>query len=208
MQAPKRLLKMIRPFGPDNRDYGHEILRVKLKNGEEYAVDIAAAQHGYYDPVYPWEWYVQTRILKIKSVLSFGGSKAKYCGAEWCGKPGYKGAVRTALKEFAEIFDKAVGEWEGKGVKVADMLRMNEGAFVKTREELVKFVGCELEEYKGVFEKGATSKLGHGANDLQSFVIRDLGEDGELWSEERGSADTHDMYSSAGDSGKGNLRHD
>lgn len=161
---PKRPLKMIRPNGPDNNDYEHEIMQVTLKTGEVYAVDITGAQHGYYDSVYPWHRYLQTRVRSTGELLSFGASKAKYCGAEWCGQPGYKGAVKIMHREFAVAFDRAVGEWQAKGVGVAEMLRMGEEGFVRTREELMRHVGGALQDFKRVFERRLRCERGSSAD--------------------------------------------
>ncbi|KAE9380047.1 hypothetical protein N431DRAFT_315648, partial [Stipitochalara longipes BDJ] len=40
----------------------HDILKVEIKNGEVYALDLAGAQFGYYDPITPWEEYATTRV--------------------------------------------------------------------------------------------------------------------------------------------------
>ncbi|KAM0796922.1 hypothetical protein BDR22DRAFT_794481, partial [Usnea florida] len=55
---PKRPVKIIRPDGPDDRNYRHEIMRVELKSGEEFVIDITGAQHGFHDPLYPWHQYL------------------------------------------------------------------------------------------------------------------------------------------------------
>ncbi len=139
---------MIRPLplGPDNNEYGHEIMKVMLKSGEVYAIDITGAQHGYYDAVYLWDQYVQTRVQTAGEAMSFGSLKAKYCGPEWCDLPGHRGFIKSLDKAFAEAFDHAVGEWQTKGVKVAEMLRMGEEAFVRTREELMAYVAGVLQD--------------------------------------------------------------
>ena len=141
---------MIRPLplGPDNNEYDHEIMKVTLRSGEVYAIDITGAQHGYYDAVYLWDQYVQTRVQSAGEAMSFGSLKAKYCGPEWCDLPGLKGIIKSLGKAFAEAFDHAVGEWQKKGVNVAEMLRMGEEAFVRTREELMGYVAGVLQDLK------------------------------------------------------------
>jgi hypothetical protein len=43
----------------------HNILKVTLRSGEEYAVDLACAQYGHFDPVTPWDEFEEKRILDI-----------------------------------------------------------------------------------------------------------------------------------------------
>lgn len=143
---------MVRPNGPDNKDYGHEIMQIALKSGEVYAVDITGAQHGSYESVYPWHQYLETRVRIFGETLSFGSLKAKYCGEERCKVPGYQGLIRKLQKECAETFDDAVGEWQEKGVKVGEMLRMGEEGFVRTREELMGYVAGALQDHTRFFE--------------------------------------------------------
>lgn len=131
-------------------------MQITLKSGEVYAVDVTGAQHGYYDSVYPWDLYLQTRVRSLGEVLSSGASKTKYCGADRCDEPGFRGAIRTAQRGFAEIFDRAVGEWQEKGIKVVEMLRMGEEEFVRTREELMVYVDGVLQDHKGSFENRMT----------------------------------------------------
>ena len=160
IEPRKRPLKMIRPspFGLDD-EYGHEIMKVTLKSGEVYAIDITGAQHGYYDAVYLWDQYVQTRVQTAGEAMSFGSLKAVYLGPEWCGLPRYQGRINRLDKAFAEAFDHAVGEWQRKGVKVAEMLRMGEEAFVRTREELMGYVAGVLQDLKKRGPPGLTSKM-------------------------------------------------
>ena len=161
VKPPKRPSKKIRPFplGPDNAEYEHEIMKVTLKSGEVYAIDITGAQHGYYDAVYLWDQYLQTRVKTVGKVMSFGSLKAKYCGPEWCDLPGCNGAIKRVHKAFAEAFDHAVGEWQKKGVKVAEMLRMGEEAFVRTREELIGYVAGVFQDLKRSFEAEMASEM-------------------------------------------------
>lgn len=155
-QPPKRPMQTVRPDGPNRgNDCPHVILMVTLKDGEMYAVDVTGAQYGYYDSVYPWDQYLQTRVQtsgQEVSFRSFGSLKTKYHGAVWCATPGYKGAVRTAHREFATTFDRAVDEWQGKGVKVVEMLRMGAEAFVRARGELMGCVAGALQEFKRGFD--------------------------------------------------------
>lgn len=52
----------------DERGLCHEILRVTLRSGEAFIVDLSGAQHGYYDPITTWTEYRDNRIKNIISI--------------------------------------------------------------------------------------------------------------------------------------------
>ncbi len=61
----------------NNMDYiSHEIIKVTLRSGEVFAVDITGAQYGYHEPVTPWTKYEQERIFcAISAVDPYPSSK-------------------------------------------------------------------------------------------------------------------------------------
>lgn len=46
----------------------HDVLRVTLRSGEKYAVDLASAQHGHDEAVIPWKQFESERILNVLSI--------------------------------------------------------------------------------------------------------------------------------------------
>jgi hypothetical protein len=61
-----RCYSMTTPVEEIVRDTGgitHEMLKVTLRSGEVFAVDITGAQYGYHEPVTPWTKYQNDRIL-------------------------------------------------------------------------------------------------------------------------------------------------
>ena len=63
----KRELILIDVNGNENNiDYTHKLFRNTLKySGEVYALDLSGAQYGYYDPVTPFETYLEDRSRAI-----------------------------------------------------------------------------------------------------------------------------------------------
>ena len=47
----------------DFRGIRHEVLKLTLRSGEEFVVDLACAQYGYSEPVMRWEEYKELRVL-------------------------------------------------------------------------------------------------------------------------------------------------
>lgn len=60
----------------------HDIFKVEIENGKCYALDLAGAQFGHYDPLTPWDDYLRTRVEKVterenwEQYRYFGGLKA------------------------------------------------------------------------------------------------------------------------------------
>lgn len=59
--------------------YHHDVIKLRLKAGGEcYALDLTGAQFGYYDPITPWQEYIDTHVLSFpprKSPDYFGKLK-------------------------------------------------------------------------------------------------------------------------------------
>jgi len=76
---PKNVRRQLITIGLDGtRDdwiYSHMLLQVELTGGEEYAIDLAGAQHGYYEPITPWNVYEDTRVSSIKGSTGSWGAK-------------------------------------------------------------------------------------------------------------------------------------
>lgn len=45
---------------------GHQVLQVTLRSGDIFALDLASAQFGHYEPVMRWSSYISERISKIE----------------------------------------------------------------------------------------------------------------------------------------------
>jgi hypothetical protein len=60
------LQKAVTPF--DGSKHRHSVLKVTLRSGEKYAVDLAGTQDGHFDPVTPWKEFEEKRILNVVSV--------------------------------------------------------------------------------------------------------------------------------------------
>ena len=57
----------------DATDYFHSVLRVTLKHGDKYILDLTGAQYGWQEIVTPYDIYQQSKIRLIEEVLPFWG---------------------------------------------------------------------------------------------------------------------------------------
>lgn len=56
----------------DNADYVHQVFKITLKSGSEYALDLTSIQYGYAEPVVPWDRYLRERVTTIMQINEFG----------------------------------------------------------------------------------------------------------------------------------------
>jgi hypothetical protein len=60
---------------PHTTIFFREMLRVTLVDGSVYAFDISSAQYGHYEPVIPWDQYMEQRVTGINVTNDFGDQK-------------------------------------------------------------------------------------------------------------------------------------
>ncbi|KAL9580315.1 MAG: hypothetical protein Q9212_004568 [Teloschistes hypoglaucus] len=151
----------------DRTEYPHELFRVVLKTGEMYALDFSGAQHGYFDPVLPWDTYLQSRLggdpRRINAFHSFGNIHA-LC-AKYAQNPELYGitmkvnlalsrATISACEHFAEAKKKrSLGEY----------LKLPQAAFLKERDELIDHIIKELRMWHAPDYRKEVLSLGKGA---------------------------------------------
>lgn len=59
----------------DGTDYVHHVVKITLKNGAQYALDMTGAQYGWSESIMPWDTYKATRIQSITKTSPFGNAK-------------------------------------------------------------------------------------------------------------------------------------
>ena len=67
LKNPKLVITGVDGTGTEDPDqYQHEVFKIILKNGDKvYTLDLSSAQDGYYEPVTPWEEYVEARVASL-----------------------------------------------------------------------------------------------------------------------------------------------
>ena len=68
-------LKITRAYAPnvfDATTYIHNVLRVTMKNGEVFALDITGSQFGWCDSILSWPSFFDSRVRTIKEIRAFG----------------------------------------------------------------------------------------------------------------------------------------
>ena len=135
----------------DGTDYNHTILRVTMKNGETYVLDMTGAQYGWYEAVTSWPVYNASRVRACREVLPFGGTR-DFCKARAVKSGGQRQWMRGIKEKFAETVDGAVVRWQKDHISLTELLRLPEHDFQKNQASLVDAVEDFLQRHKNVQE--------------------------------------------------------
>lgn len=130
-------MDMRNPFGhmivasddPSRAAFPHAIWEVTLKSGDVYAVDIAGAQYGYYEPVVPIAKYMDHRVIGNIVARHFGYTKDKY-PQQAMTSGGLFAVLYKVNSLLSEVLTDSCGEWEkSRACKLPDMLKLGDKAF-------------------------------------------------------------------------------
>ena len=179
----------------DGTDYRHTLVRVKLKNGESYAVDMAGAQYGWHEPVTPWQLYENSRVREIDQVVSFGGTRV-FCKKRANDMGGQHKWAHAIKENFGEEVDEALAWWQRANILLSDLLRLPEHAFPKRKASLLACIDEVLQRYKafqesrGMFDVGGGFKHGALDREFTSFALGSVSPEGLAFLRDRMTADS------------------
>ena len=123
--------------------YRHELFRLTTDTGEKYAFDLTSAQHGYYEPIVPWDSYEKLRVSKVsRRVLTFGGTQIE----------ALKRKRRTFLEHersrvfgyFIACLNKSLRDWQSDNVSFHTLLTLPDQHFKRKSSELYDHIWAEL----------------------------------------------------------------
>jgi hypothetical protein len=120
----------------------HQVLKVKLKTGEIFAVDITGAQFGWYEKVMAWEDY-RLRILGKGSVQPFGTT---FKSAKVDASNGSLELVRQeTLLEISKAAEMSIKEWlKQEKTDLGALMEMAEAEFVPLSRKIFDVVEKKL----------------------------------------------------------------
>ena len=147
----------------DATDYHHNIIKITMKTGEVYALDMTGAQYGWTECIVPWKTYVESRVREVKKVVPFGETKVS-SNMDAKKKGGQYQWVHGIKVLFAQIVDGAVMLWQRGNILTTDLFRLPEQEFQKKQASLVDAVEELLQKEKSFQESQGSfeSKAGFG----------------------------------------------
>jgi hypothetical protein len=120
---------------------------VTLKHsGEVYALDLSGAQYGYYDPVIPFEDYVQerARAIVVPHYPYFGGTKDGLLGR--CNEAGSIGSSLRVQRLAYPFLKFELTNWEKEGkTTVQELLAYSKDRFEREKNQLLRRIGDVLD---------------------------------------------------------------
>jgi hypothetical protein len=161
-------------IGLDIRGITHEVLKLKLRSGEAFAIDLAGAQYGYHEPVMSWQDYEQERILQIfrsgrgpkpREMLQIHDYRPRtlISFVEKMTQPKSKG--RMVLGDHLEAMNYFMLEWQLDGkLSIKNVLALPERDFVRKQANLIDFIDWKLHNGKKPY---FTVNGSHLANEMK-----------------------------------------
>ena len=152
-------LRLIYPNGMiDATDRQHAVLKLKLRTGEEYALDTAGAQFGWPEAILPWDIYSASRIRFITETLSFGQARRDVRKAAMSSEP-QRQWIQEILEGFRDILDVTIGDYLAVRVGFSTLLALPNSEFETQKSEFVNLVRERLEAYKNFSEERGIFKV-------------------------------------------------
>ena len=126
----------------DADNYGHSLLKVCLRGGDTYALDISSAQYGYHNPISSWKDYTRERVAEVDSLTPFGTWRQKMDIHE-------VGSIQAAItwhhQKATAAMNQAVALWlVANKMTLKDLLCLREDAFLVKRSELLAAIDGSL----------------------------------------------------------------
>lgn len=150
----------------DNTQYRHSMLKVTLRNGEQYALDITGEQYGHHDPIIPWDRYSQTRLEHIEGIRHFGFHRLS---RKYLQKPKWnRVGIKSLNEEVAEVINATTKTWQTQNISLRDMLNLPQDAFVRRRAELFSFLDLHLEAKKAFLDEAGMRQLRFEQSDKEA----------------------------------------
>ncbi len=117
----------------------HAVIRVTLRSGKSYALDITGAHYGHYEPVVPWDSYMDLRVQQIAHSSKFGGWQSLLYGKVW-GSETTEYGIRELYKAFTLQLNAAMADWQNDNLALSAMLKSPKDAFKRKQSEFIKFI--------------------------------------------------------------------
>ncbi|TVY73161.1 hypothetical protein LSUE1_G005658 [Lachnellula suecica] len=132
------------------REVVHEVLKVTLRSGEIFALNLAGAQYGYHEPVVEWQHYKELRVrvmriqecpprpLGLLQVDDYSMEKGMFFTRQL--KNHVSDGVRSLAMDILQAINLHILEWQFEGqFSLADMSKLPEKNFHSKQENLVNF---------------------------------------------------------------------
>jgi len=130
----------------DKNEDAHFVIKAVLKNGDIYALDLTGAQYGHFDPVLPWQKYVESRASEVRTLVPL--DQVRIRNNLRCEESGREGLVISANAFATSQMEQALGKWVSENLPLEAMLNLPDDSFKQKRAELLGVLKATLQDFK------------------------------------------------------------
>ncbi|KAJ9666716.1 hypothetical protein H2201_003120 [Coniosporium apollinis] len=141
-ECKKRCVRSLIGGQVDEVDYRHHIMKVKLKSGEVYAIDITGAQYGFHRAMVPWAEYMST----IHGAQNYAFGTARDVIRERLRVRDLESLLERYNEETGLVFKTTLTEalWLAGGLSLPRLIRLPEPAFREKQTQILRHVQAGL----------------------------------------------------------------
>ena len=138
----------------DTTDRQNAVLKLKLRNREEYALDMAGAQFGWPEAILPWDAYSASRIRFITATSGFGQARRDVRDAAMSIEPQPQRKWMHEIQAgFRDLLDVTISDYLAVRTGFNTLLALPNSEFETQRSEFVNLIQERLEAYKNFSEE-------------------------------------------------------
>ncbi|KAL8888127.1 MAG: hypothetical protein Q9192_006225 [Flavoplaca navasiana] len=129
----------------DTYDYQHDALKVRLKDGSSYVIDLAGAQYGHSLPVMRYDTYLKTMARDTSSPIEqpLGLQRAQAvlrCTPQIARDPRYthNTDIPKANEQLYQAFNQFLDSWQKNKMPLKTMLKLQETEYLNNQQHLLE----------------------------------------------------------------------
>ena len=147
----------------DATDYPHNVIRLTLKNGDRFILDLTGAQYGWPEILTPYKIYQQSKIRVIKEVLPFGGTR-RFCKKRADNSGGMAKYNHQVDIGFETVLNGLLSQWQQGNMSLASLLKLPDDEFGRQQAGLLDMLEAGMQKYRDFIIKT-------GALDLKGDIV-------------------------------------
>ena len=147
----------------DATDYPHNVIRLTLKNGKKFILDLTGGQYGWQETLTPYNIYQQSKIRLIKEVLPFGGTR-RFCKERAENSGGMAKWHHQADIGFETVLNGLLNQWQQRIMSLTTLLKLPDDEFGRQQAGLLDMVEAGMQKYRDFI-------IVTGALDLKGDIV-------------------------------------
>ena len=147
----------------DATNYPHSVIRLTLKTGDKFILDLTSAQYGWPEVLTPYNIYQQSKIRVIKEVLPFGGTR-RFCKERAENSGGMAKLHHQADVGFETVLNNLLTQWQQTNMSFTALLRLPDDQFGRQQAGLLDMLEAGMQKYRDFI-------IATGALDLKGDIV-------------------------------------